>query len=131
MRYNAVIGSGAGALASHPLDRHPRLSFRERPKNKKRRNEIIAAALLKWSICLALLGGGALGGDGLAFLLVGRAGLGVLLRGLLVHGLRGFVAHNNLFFDLSLTHRRNVSFSESGRDLGGAGPAESNRKRAG
>ena len=43
---------------------------------------------------LLFLGGGLLGGDCLLLLLFGAAGLGLLLRGLLLIRFRGFIAHN-------------------------------------
>jgi hypothetical protein len=46
---------------------------------------------------LLFLAGSGLGGDGGAFLLVRAAGLGLFLRGFLLVGLRGFVAHNFFF----------------------------------
>lgn len=43
---------------------------------------------------LLFIAGGLFGGDGLFFLLVGAAGLGLFLCGLLLVGFRGSIAHN-------------------------------------
>ena len=51
-------------------------------------------SLADWLLFLA---GGLFVGDGLALLLVGAAGLAVFLRGLLLVGLRGSIAHGFIF----------------------------------
>ena len=58
---------------------------------------------------LPLLGGRLFSGYGLIFLLVSAAGFGLLLRGLLLIGFRGFIAH---VFDFlpALTLSRNRCF---------------------
>ncbi len=59
---------------------------------------------------LLLLGGrGGLGGDGLLFLQVCAADLGLLLRGFLLVRLRGFIAHD-FIFSAGLIHLRHDWF---------------------
>jgi len=55
-----------------------------------------------------------LGGHGGTFLFAGADGLGLFLRGLLLVGFRGFVAHN-FIFSLRLTRLRHGIFSEGNR----------------
>src|ERR1051325_1124871 len=69
---------------------------------------------------LAFLARGALREFSLFLRLAGGVGLGLFLRGLLVHGFWRSVAHNNLSSFLSFTRPRNVCFSEGVRELLGA-----------